>query len=107
MEKRQIKEEELKAFDTDEVKERLKMFADEPNVEKIKSGDAVIDYTVRRKKIYKGKMAPQGAVYIVISMKTKTRKLEAHQLIPGLMGDQFEKGVAEGLRDLIKKKYDV
>lgn len=94
----------------EEVQQRISQMSDNEAAElqeRLKNGTAPTSYSVRRKKIYKGKMAPQGAVYIVISMKTKTRKLEAHQVIPGHMGEQFEKGVAEGLRDLIKKKYDV
>lgn len=65
------------------------------------------DYTVRRKRIYKGKVSPQGTVYLVVTVKTKTRKLEAYQMIPGNMGPEFEKGAADGLRDLITKKYNV
>lgn len=75
--------------------------------ERLKSGTSPTGYVVRRKKIYKGRMAPLHYLYLVVTVKTKTSKLEAHQLIPGQMGEQFEKGAAEGLRDLIRKKYDV
>ncbi len=65
------------------------------------------DYTVRRKRIYKGKFCPQGTVYLVVTVKTKTRKMEAYKVIPGNMGPEFEKGAADGLRELITKKYYV
>jgi hypothetical protein len=66
------------------------------------------DYTVRRKIIYKGTMAPKGGVYIVVNVKTfKGAKYEAVQLIPGGCSKDTEDKVAQSLRDLIKQKYHV
>lgn len=63
------------------------------------------DYTVRRKVIYKGTMAPKGGVYIVVKVKSGKRAFEAVQLIPGGLTPETEQKVAESLREMIKNKY--
>jgi hypothetical protein len=65
------------------------------------------DYTMRRKIIYKGKMAWKGCLYIVVNVKKGTKKYEAHQMIIGKQGEAYENQVAQSLRDLIKQKYHV
>jgi hypothetical protein len=78
---------------------------DSDRVERAKRGELAGDYTVRRKKIYKGKVIPKGFVFIVIKVKTKRGHVEAHQGIPGGQGQEYENQVAESLRELIRTKY--
>lgn len=63
--------------------------------------------TLRRKKILKGKMAPQGCVYLVLTVRTKLNKVYAYQLLPGGLGEEAESEIADSLRELINKKYHV
>lgn len=101
-------EELEKAFDamSPEKMEELKRNLEAGNTVQ-KPNNQNTNYTVRRKRIYKGKVSPQGTVWLVVTVKTKNQKLEAFQMIPGNMGPEFEKGAADGLRELITKKYKV
>lgn len=108
MQKFDYKPEDFEAM-TPEQEAQLKEALEAPSsdVEALKRGDAVTDYTVRRKVIYRGKMAPKGHVYIVIRMKTKNNTFEAHQLIVGGQGEVMEGMVEQQLRELIRQKYNV
>lgn len=109
MKKFDFKAEDFEAM-TPEQEAQLKEALETPresNAEAVKRGDATADYTVRRKVIYRGKMAPKGHVYIVIRMKTKTNTFEAHQLIVGGQGEVFEGMIEQQLRELIRTKYNV
>ena len=64
-----------------------------------------INYTIRRKVIYKGKMAPKGYLYIVINFKNKDTKYEGYRLIKGGQIVDFEIDVGKDLRLQIKNKY--
>lgn len=77
-----------------------------------------LDYSIRRKLIYNGQMAPFGSLYIVVTVikktpvrgstfKTKRSTYFAHKLIPGKQSVEFEFNVAKELRQLIKDKYSV
>lgn len=66
-----------------------------------------IDYSIRRKVIYKGKIADPGHVYIVVNFKGKTHKYDACRMIPGNQSAEFEFSVAKELRQLLKEKYHV
>jgi hypothetical protein len=77
------------------------------NAETSASSTQEKDYTVRRKKIYKGVMIPEGFIYIVIKIKTKRGNIEARQGIPGGQTQELEDQVAEGLRELIRQKYGI
>jgi len=61
----------------------------------------IIDYTVRRKIIYKGKMAPKGYIYIVVKAKGVT----ARKLIKGSQGAEVENTVALFLRERIREEF--
>ena len=62
------------------------------------------DWTVRRKKIFDGKMAPAGRVFIVIKVR---KRYEMAMLINGMQGKEAEYDVQLHLRGLIKDKYKV
>lgn len=66
-----------------------------------------IDFNIRRKVIYKGKMAPMGCVYIVVNLKPGKTKYEGYKMIQGGQSVEFEFNVAKELRQLIKDKYSV
>lgn len=106
MKKFDYKPEDFEAM-TPEQEARLKEALEAPAKQAPPKKDATTDYTVRRKVIYRGKMAPKGHVYIVIRMKTKTNTFEAHQLIVGGQGEVFEGMVEQQLRELIRQKYNV
>jgi hypothetical protein len=63
------------------------------------------DYTVRRKRIYKGVMSPLGQIYLVVNVKLAKGKLEAAKLIKGGLGEQAEKSVAEYMVLKLKERY--
>jgi len=66
-----------------------------------------IDYNIRRKVIYKGKMANPGNVFIVVTKKGKSNKYEAWKQIPGNQSVEFEIQIAQQLRQTISDKYQV
>lgn len=106
MKKFDFKPEDFEAM-TPEQEARLKEAFEAPAKQAPAKKDATADYTVRRKVIYRGKMAPKGHVYIVIKKKTKTNNFEAHQLIVGGQGEVYEGMIEQQLRELIRKKYNV
>jgi hypothetical protein len=65
------------------------------------------DYTVFRKKIYKGKVAPTGSLFLMIKKKTVGRSYTSCLLIKGGLGTENEALIAENMRNSIKKKYKV
>lgn len=70
---------------------------------------------LRRKKIFKGKIAPQGTVYLVLTVHRKDEKgirrrggdVYAYQLVRGHLSPEIESNIADGLRALIHQKYKV
>lgn len=67
----------------------------------------VVDATVRRKVIYKGKMSPKGHVYIVVTIKTDRKQYEAFQLIKGGQGEKIEEVISSGLLHGLKMRYGI
>jgi hypothetical protein len=65
------------------------------------------DYTVRRKKIYKGKVAETGTIFIVVQVKNAKHTYEAHLQIKGGAKKENEDRLAEDLRKQIKKEYGI
>lgn len=63
------------------------------------------DYTVRKKLIWKGKMAKQGYFYLVIKVKNKNCVVESWEVIQGAISDRLEALVCANLREGIYKKY--
>lgn len=72
---------------------------------------------LRRKKIFKGKMAPQGTVYLVLTVQKKvldrnginrnSAQLCAYQLVRGHLSPEIGSNIADSLRALIHQKYKV
>ena len=60
------------------------------------------DWTCRRKKIYKGKYAPPGQLFLVISVR---KRYEGALLINGGQGEQAEYDAQLFLREQIREKY--
>lgn len=54
-------------------------------------------YTLRRKVIYKGQMAPKGKLFLVVKGKTNGRTIEAAKLILGNTTPNVEREVANYL----------
>lgn len=63
------------------------------------------DYTAKRKKIYKGKIAPLGTLYLELKLKRKGKKFSACKLIEGGLGSEAEKIIVTQLYLEILKKY--
>ena len=67
-----------------------------------------IDWISKRKKIFKGKCAPTGKLFIVIEVKSKKYgKISGYMLINGNCGDDAEMDVQKYLRDQIRAKYEI
>ena len=69
--------------------------------------EEVIDYTFRRKVIYKGKMAPAGHIYLVIKFTKEKKVWEACKLVKGGQGEDFEKSVCKVIRKQMFDKYGI
>ncbi len=65
-----------------------------------------LDYTTRRKVIYKGKMAPQGSVYLVVTVKSKSKKFESWCIVKG-MAPEDEQKMFVALRQRIKDNHHI
>ena len=63
------------------------------------------EYTARRKKIYKGKVAPVGTLYLELKLKRKGKKYSACKHIKGGLGHEAEKIIVTQLYIEILKKY--
>jgi hypothetical protein len=74
--------------------------------DKFKNKDGVNDYTVRFRKIYKGKMAPTGLKYIEVTVPIMKEKIIMVKLIPGI-GKKAEELVALEMRLQIHLKYKI
>jgi len=62
-------------------------------------------YTFRKKKIWKGKMAPLGFLYAVVTLKSSGKVYTVCQIVDPKKSDLLEK--EKELRDQILKKYKV
>lgn len=60
---------------------------------------------VRRKVIWKGKMAPKGFIYICVNVSGGKTKYENTRLIPGHTGEKTESECAKYLIDQINDQY--
>lgn len=68
---------------------------------------SVLPYVVRRKIIYKGQMAPNGQVYLVINWKANKKKWEAKKLIMGGLGKPAEDAICKAVYEQCVKKYNL
>lgn len=64
------------------------------------------NYTLRRKVIYKGVMAPKGQVFLVINGKLGKHKFEAKKRVLGGQGAEAEKEICDAMYEQIKKQYN-
>lgn len=65
------------------------------------------DYTVRRKVIWKGKVAPKGFYYVAVRVKSKRGHVDAVRLVKGGKSVMVEEKVGKELRELIKEKHKI
>jgi hypothetical protein len=74
--------------------------------DKFKNKDGVNDYSVRFRKIYKGKMAPTGLKYIEVTVPIMKEKIIMVKLIPGI-NKEAEELIALEMRLQIHLKYKI
>lgn len=74
--------------------------------DKFKNKDGVNDYSVRFRKIYKGKMAPTGFKYIEVTVPVMKEKIFMVKLIPGI-NKEAEELIALEMRLQIHLKYKI
>lgn len=63
------------------------------------------DYTVRRKRIYKGRYAPDGTLFLELTVRKDGNKYKAVQHVPGGLGAEREKQVITVLYLQILRDY--
>ncbi len=65
-------------------------------------------YTLFKKKMYKGKMAPQGCLYFMIRFKRKNMNYESCRLIPVRGAEPKElEAIADKMYEAICEKYGI
>ena len=65
----------------------------------------VPDYSVRKKVIWKGKMAPKGYKYLAVRVKSKLKIFDSVRLIPSDLEDKYVEELAGLMRKSLKEKY--
>lgn len=65
------------------------------------------DYRLRVKKIYKGKVAPQGKQYVVIDLTARRGRYTNSILVEGSLTPEEITTIGELLRDGLRKKFNV
>lgn len=67
-------------------------------------------HTFRRKVIWKGKMAPKGSAYYVVTVKVKTRRItkeySKYLIMSGELDEKQKNEVVQFLRQEIFKKFN-
>lgn len=86
---------------------RKQAIADKQEADEKAEPKAPQDYTISRKKIIKGKMAPQGSSYVHIALKTSKAKYTNAILIQGAISDEQLQEIGDHLRLQLKAKYSV
>lgn len=61
----------------------------------------------RRKRIYKGKVAPQGTVFLVLDVKTKGMKYTQVEHIPGGQSKELEAEIKEQMLKNLCAKFNL
>lgn len=65
------------------------------------------DYTIRKKRIWKGKFAPQGFMFIVLDLKVNKTKYTNVVAVRGGITEEQENEIGKKLRKGIEEKYHV
>lgn len=75
---------------------------------KVEEANRPLPYTIRKKKIYKGKMAPAGCMYVVVKGGVGFKGLtivEAYARVRGSLSPEAEKELCEDLWKLINEQH--
>ncbi len=65
----------------------------------------ILPHVIRRKKIYKGKVAKTGTLYIELTVTDGRRKYQIAKLIEGGQGEKAEGIIVTIMYQTLRKKY--
>lgn len=71
------------------------------------AGEVIVSLAFRRKKIYKGKIAPAGTIFLELSVKTETRKMTIVEHIPGGQTKELEAAIEKQMLEKLCKNYNL
>ena len=65
------------------------------------------DYTFRKQKVFEGRRAPQGQLFLIVSINSAKKKLKAAKLIAEGQDAMTEQIFADVMRVSIKNRYGI
>lgn len=69
--------------------------------------EPILSQLWRRKRIYKGKMAPQGTVFLVLDVKVNGMKYTQVEHIPGWQSAELEAKIKQQMLENLCKKFNL